>query len=115
MPFYLVTQTSLVEAEDEIAAAEKSFRQITDAEHVSFSVKFDEQTITLVSVSAPSKILEETTAVGSHLAEPVEPEHDVLAAPLPTATMTFGRGFLSMIGLVATGAMVGAAWTHWIG
>lgn len=115
MPFYLVTQTSLVEAEDEVAAAEKSFRQILDAEHVPFSVKFDEQTITLVSVRAPSKILEETTAIGSEPAAPAEPEHDALAALQPAATTTLGRGFLSMVGLVATGVMVGAAWSHWMG
>lgn len=113
MPFFLVTQTSLVEAEDEVAAAEKALRQIMEAEKVSFAVKFDEQTITQVSVSAHREMLEETAAVGSQPAEPAEQDHDVLAPPQPAAS-TFGRGFLSMIGILATGIVVGAALSHWI-
>lgn len=66
MPFFLVTQTSLVEGEDEVSAAEKALRQIRDADKVAFSVKFDEHTITKVSVSAPGKMLEATASASAY-------------------------------------------------
>lgn len=43
MPYFLVTHTSLVEAEDETAAAVKAYEKIAASEAVSFSVKSDQQ------------------------------------------------------------------------
>lgn len=52
MPFYLVTQTLLVEAEDEQDAAEKGAARIRSGEKITVSVKADETTITHIIVGA---------------------------------------------------------------
>ncbi|NTF10716.1 hypothetical protein G6L37_32485 [Agrobacterium rubi] len=114
MPFFLVTQTSLVEGKDEISAAEKTLRQIREADEVAFSVKFDEETITQVSISVPGKMLEETASTGAHLPRPAEPTDNGLEPPHSVVAPALGRGFLSTTALVATGVVVGAAWSHWI-
>lgn len=63
MPYFLVTHTSLVEAEDETAAAVKAYEKIAASEAVSFSVKSDEQppkqvrvAIGLITDTAPMAI-----------------------------------------------------------
>ncbi|NTA19846.1 hypothetical protein [Agrobacterium tumefaciens] len=52
MPFYLVTQTSLVEADDEQAAAVKAIEQIRAGTETKVAVKADEATTTYVVVPA---------------------------------------------------------------
>jgi hypothetical protein len=52
MPFYLVTQTLLVEAVNEQDAAEKGATRIRSGEKITVSVKADEMTITHITVAA---------------------------------------------------------------
>jgi hypothetical protein len=52
MPFYLVTQTLLVEAENDEDAAEKAATRIRSGEKVTVSVKADETTIAHITVAA---------------------------------------------------------------
>jgi hypothetical protein len=52
MPFYLVIQTTLIEAEDENAAAEKAINQIRSGKKVAVTVKSDETTLTHIVVPA---------------------------------------------------------------
>lgn len=51
MPFYLVTQTSLVEAQDEQEAAQTGVDRLRSGGQVTVSVKSDETTITHVVVA----------------------------------------------------------------
>lgn len=52
MPFYLVTQTSLVEADDVQAAAQKAVDNIRAGGRLTVGVKSDERTVTHVAVAA---------------------------------------------------------------
>lgn len=52
MPFFLVTQTSLVEAQDEQEAAQTAFDRLRSGGQVTVAVKSDETTITHVVVAA---------------------------------------------------------------
>ncbi len=115
MPFFLVTQTSLVEGEDEVSAAEKALRQIRDADKVAFSVKFDEHTITKVSISAPGKMLESTASASAYPLGLAAPIGNGLAPPQPVVLPALGRDLPSTIALVTTGVVVGAAWSYWFG
>jgi hypothetical protein len=52
MPFYLVIQTTLIEAEDENTAAEKAINQIRSGKKVVVTVKSDETALTHIVVPA---------------------------------------------------------------
>lgn len=52
MPFFLVTHTSLVEAQDEHEAAQKGVDRLRSGAQVTVSVKSDETTITQIVVPA---------------------------------------------------------------
>lgn len=52
MPFFLVTQTSLVEAQDEQEAAQKGIDRLRSGGEVTVAVKSDETTIKHVVVAA---------------------------------------------------------------
>lgn len=52
MPFFLVTQTSLVEAQDEQEAAQTGVDRLRSGRQVTVAVKSDETTITDVVVAA---------------------------------------------------------------
>lgn len=52
MPYYLVTHTSLVEAENEVKAAEQVLMNLRSDDTVQFLVKFDEATIKAVVVAS---------------------------------------------------------------
>jgi len=52
MPFFLVTQTSLVEAQDEQEAAQTGVDRLRSGGQVTVSVKSDETTITHIVVAA---------------------------------------------------------------
>lgn len=58
MPYYLITQTSLVEGEDEVKAAQKALAKLKSDSSVDFTVKFDEENIRYVTV--PNLALPET-------------------------------------------------------
>jgi len=51
MPYYLVTQTSLVEGADEVEAARKVLTKLKSDSAVRFTVKHDEETIRQVTVA----------------------------------------------------------------
>jgi len=51
MPYYLVTQTSLVEGADEVEAARKVLAKLKSDSAVRFTVKHDEETIRQVTVA----------------------------------------------------------------
>jgi hypothetical protein len=52
MPFYLVTQTLLIDAENEQDAAENAAARARSGEKITVSVKADETTITHITVGA---------------------------------------------------------------
>ena len=55
MPFYLVTQITLIEAEDENAAAQKSIEEIRSGKQVKVTVKSDEASVSHIVVAAKSE------------------------------------------------------------
>lgn len=70
MPFFLVTQTSLVEAQDEREAAQTGVDRLRSGGQVTVSVKSDETTITSVTV-AP--VTEEPPLSPAEIANPSPP------------------------------------------
>ncbi|WP_093002088.1 hypothetical protein [Rhizobium sp. NFR07] len=68
MPFFLVTQTSLVEAQDEHEAAQIGVDRLRSGGQVAVSVKSDETTITHVVVAALAE--EPLPVVQSEAADP---------------------------------------------
>ncbi|AXV17926.1 hypothetical protein CYG48_19280 (plasmid) [Neorhizobium sp. SOG26] len=75
MPYYLVTQTSLVEANDEVAAARQVADTLQNARSINFTVKFDESSVHQIKVNRPKP------------AKPVTPDlpAEELKAPLVAA------------------------------
>ncbi|CDZ29104.1 hypothetical protein [Neorhizobium galegae] len=65
MPYYLVTQTSLVEGEDEVEAARKALTKLQSGGAVEFTVKYDEENIRQVTVA---------NALASGVAQPAPQE-----------------------------------------
>lgn len=55
MPFYLVTQTSLIEAENEHDAARKGIDQIRSGVEIAVAVRSDEANVTHIVVAAKSE------------------------------------------------------------
>jgi hypothetical protein len=51
MPYYLVTQTSLMEGADEVEAARKVLTKLKSDGAVGFTVKYDEENIQQVTVA----------------------------------------------------------------
>lgn len=68
MPFYLVTYTGLVEAEDEVEAAGKVMEKIQTEPRLTFAVKLDENSIKHVSVTRKTEV--------THDVSPVQPSSD---------------------------------------
>ncbi|SEI19448.1 hypothetical protein SAMN05216228_104626 [Rhizobium tibeticum] len=75
MPFYLVTQTSLTEADDEEAAARIAVDQIRSGSKVAVTVKSDETTVSHIVVPAKQAI---------SLAAPVAHADEQVSATSPT-------------------------------
>ncbi|MGQ8633921.1 hypothetical protein ACUTJJ_20855 [Agrobacterium sp. DKPNP3] len=83
MPFFLVTQTSLVEAQDEQEAAQTGVDRLRSGEQVTVSVRSDETTITRVVVAAVS---EEPLAVAQ--SDAADPSPAAIAIPeITSATL----------------------------
>jgi hypothetical protein len=62
MPYYLVTQTSLVEGADEVEAARKVLTKLKSAGAVEFTVKYDEENVRQVTVAnVPASEVEQPT------------------------------------------------------
>ena len=76
MPFFLVTQTSLVEARDEQEAAQTGVDRLRSGGQVTVSVKSDETTITHIVVAA---MVEEPLPISPP--EAVNPPHSAVAIP----------------------------------
>lgn len=119
MPYYLVTQTSLVEAKDEVAAAEKVLVQLQEAREVTFTVRYDENTVQQVTVrrtGSPERVRPEpnvkedeasSAAVGVvQQAPPSEPRPPTgsTAQPPVAAFAVFITG--ALVGMVAQWLML---------
>ena len=65
MPYFLVSHSALVEADDEASAAAKVYGDICDNEHITFSVTADEQVTTKITL--PTRTNTELYAPGSVL------------------------------------------------
>ncbi|KWT79307.1 hypothetical protein BS628_23190 [Agrobacterium radiobacter] len=76
MPFFLVTQTSLVEAQDEREAAQTGVDRLRSGTQVTVSVKSDETTITHIVVPA---IVEEPLPIPP--SERINPSRAGVAVP----------------------------------
>ncbi len=76
MPFFLVTQTSLVEARDEQEAAQKGVDRLRSGGQVTVSVKSDETMVTQVVVAA---LVEQPLPVSP--SETINPPPSTLAIP----------------------------------
>ena len=76
MPFFLVTQTSLVEAQDEQEAVQKGVDSLRSGGQVTVAVKSDETTITHVVVAA---VVEEPLSISP--SEAVNPFPSSVAIP----------------------------------
>lgn len=72
MPFYLVTQTSLVEAADQQAAAQKAIDRIRSGAQVDVSVRYDEATVSHVIVAARIDSKSTTPIAVKHIVEPTK-------------------------------------------
>jgi hypothetical protein len=77
MPYFLVTHTSLVEADDEAAAAAKVYETICDSEKLTFDVKADEHIATKVIIPTRARI--ETKLADLHSSALPSPETERLA------------------------------------
>lgn len=110
MSFYLVTYTALVEADDEIAAAEKVASDLQVENRMTFTVKRDENSIKHVSVTRQADVLDERSAAqpainattaavgdgpGSGSVEDVQPAVADLAKPKSSAGR-IGAVFLAL-------------------
>lgn len=72
MPFYLVTHTVLVEAEDEVGAAEKVMADLQVKPRMTFSVKLDENSIKHVSVTRQTNVADRSPAAKPAIDETAE-------------------------------------------
>ncbi|QXC52520.1 hypothetical protein KHC17_24805 (plasmid) [Agrobacterium salinitolerans] len=97
MPFFLVTQTSLVEAQDEQDAAQTGVDRLRSGGQVTVSVKSDETTITHVVVDA---VAEEPLPVGQ--SEAADPSPAAIAIP-EIASATPGSRKLILKRMLADG------------
>lgn len=111
MPYYLVTQTSLVEADDEAAAAEQVLATLQDAQQVTFTVKFDENNIrqVLVQRRPPPVVIAEPEATDAEDAA----SSASVAPPQRVPTSSEGpissgaRSSTLAVALFTSGALVG--------
>ena len=93
MPFFLVTHTSLVEAEDEAGAAEKAYHKISGSDQLSFEVRADESSVRHVTISTMNRDRSEggealSPLVHSGIADDSDKHSD------DTATRQLGRSVL---------------------
>jgi hypothetical protein len=80
MPFFLVTQTSLVDAHDEHEAAQKGVDRLRSGGQVTVAVKSDETTITHIVVPA---MMDEPRPVSTSAAETIDLSPTAVAIPEP--------------------------------
>jgi hypothetical protein len=74
MPYFLVTHTALIEAEDEEAAAASAFENIVQSDRVKFEVRADEQTIKQVTIPTKRVTLPGLAGAGVSVSQPLPPE-----------------------------------------
>ncbi|NKL15580.1 hypothetical protein GFL78_27215 [Rhizobium leguminosarum bv. viciae] len=86
MPFFLVTQTSLVEAQDEQEAAQACVDRLRSGGQVTVAVKSDETTITHVVVAAK---VEQPLPVSP--SESVNPSPSAIAIPEEASAVPANR------------------------
>ena len=117
MPYYLVTQTSLVEAKDEVAAVEQVLAQLQEASEVSFSVRYDENIVRQVTVrrmDSPerSRSQPDVKEHGASSAAVAVVQQAHSPEPLPPTGST-ARAPVVAFAVFATGAFVGLV-AHWL-
>lgn len=107
MPYYLVTQTSLVEGVDEVEAARKVLRKLRLDCAVDFTVKYDEQTIVQVRVAnvSASEAMHPTVLDAGPPSEPIQ-EDPVLD---DTVVDQASSGFFEWRGLSVRRIMLGSS------
>lgn len=113
MPFLLVNHTSLVEADDEIAAAERTLTRLRDGGAVTFTVKFDEENVHQVVV----RVAQALPPPDWHPVEPEVAASDALEntpaliddRDVPIATMNRDRlsGAITSLLIFAVGLSLG--------
>ncbi len=84
MPFYLVTQTSLIEAEDEHAAAQIAVDKIRSGDKVAVTVKSDETTVSHIVVPAKPAISRAAPVADPEAAGPIH----AISPPPPSVPET---------------------------
>jgi hypothetical protein len=80
MPFFLVTQTSLVDAHDEQEAAQKGIDRLRSGGQVTVAVKSDETTITHIVVPA---MMDEPRPLSTSAGETIDLPPAAVAIPQP--------------------------------
>ncbi|CAK02906.1 MULTISPECIES: hypothetical protein [Rhizobium] len=86
MPFYLVIQTSLIEADDEEAAARIAVDQIRSGNKVAVTVKSDETTVSHIVVAAKPAI-----SLADPVADPEDGGPVPATHPAPTSAVEADR------------------------
>lgn len=91
MPFYLVTYTGLVEAEDEVEAAGKVMEKLQVEPRLTFAVKLDENSIKHVSVDRRAELTHDISSAQPSIAAGSE-------APAKTPESQVTQGAEAMVG-----------------
>jgi len=113
MPYYLVTHTSLLEAEDEVKSAQKALMKLKSDATVEFTVKFDDTNIRQVLVT-------DTSLTASRSAEDPRPKLQAMQTIdcrppvidrdeicVSTHWPLTAKGFIVGFGLFAAGLSIG--------
>jgi hypothetical protein len=108
MPFYLVTQTTLIEAEDEERAAEKTLLRIRESGEVGFCVKYDDANTKQILVPSPAS----TSPEASVRQDVIEPQSHF--APVAESRIAARRpmGFALLMLLFLAGFGLGSAFVY---
>lgn len=79
MPFYLVTQTTLIEADNEEAAAQNAIDRICSGVPVAVCVKFDEAAISHITVAAKCEVPEHVRPGNAQADDHHQPTEKIVA------------------------------------
>lgn len=116
MPFYLVTYTGLVEAEDEVGAAGKVMEKLQSEPRMTFAVKLDENSVKHVSVTRKAVPAEEAPSAQPSMdfgdempASQMMPEAEAVAGDIArprTSAGVIGAVVLAVCGIAVCGIAV---------
>ncbi|WP_149343476.1 hypothetical protein [Neorhizobium sp. P12A] len=117
MPYFLVTHTSLVEADDAAAAAKTVVRNLRDGKDIAFTVKFDDENVRQVVVSARDldlaearfdRTVPESGMPGAETFEGKPIDNETHFTPVGR-TVGLSAMLCGAVGLIALGILVGLA------